>query len=600
MKKKVLGRKDVPVDLQWDLTKIYRNTEAWEADFQAAAALLEKLRDFRGRLAQSGQMLLAAFKAQEALGLKLDRLYVYAKMKLDEDNRLNLYQGLRDRAQSLGVSAGETMAFFQPEILSIPGERLEEMIGEEPQLEEYRRLLEDIARFKPHTLSQKEEELLAMTGEIGDSPQNIFSLLNHADMVFPEIMGEEGAPVRITHGNYISLLESKDRAVRAAAFKGLYETYGSFRNTIGASLAGSVKKDVFYAKARQYPSALQSALFDDNIPQSLYDNLIAAVRAHLGLFHRYLALRKQALGLDELHMYDLYTPLTKPQMENIGYDEAFAIVLAALKPMGEEYLSVLRRAKDERWIDVMENAGKTSGAYSWGTYDTNPYVLLNHQNNLQSVFTIAHELGHSLHSYFTWKTQPYQYGYYKIFVAEVASTVNESLLTFDLLEKADNKAMRIFLLNQYLEEFRGTVFRQTMFAEFEKIIHGRAEAMESLTADDFCEIYYGLNKDYFGSGVVIDDEIRLEWARIPHFYNGFYVYKYATGFSAAAVLSRKIFQREPGAVEAYLQFLSSGSSDYPNELLKKAGVDLTDPATLDSAFKSFDERLTELEGLLAE
>ncbi len=600
MKKKILERNEVPAEYQWDLTGIYRDAEGWEADYRAAGKLIEDLREYRGKLGQSGQTLLAAFKCQESLGLKLDRLFVYAKMKLDEDNRLNLFQGLRDRAQSLGVTAGEAMAFFQPEILSLKEERLEEMIAEAPDLEVYRRLLEDVFRFKPHTLSQKEEELLAMTGEIGDSPQNIFSLLNHADMTFPEITGEDGEPVRITHGNYISLLESQNRHVREAAFQGLYGTYGAFRNTIGAALSGSVKKDVFYAKARRYPSALGAALFDDNIPESLYDNLIAAVRENLGLFHRYLDLRKRVLGLDALHMYDLYTPLTKPVLENIGYEEAFEMVLAALKPMGEEYVSILRRAKEERWIDVMENTGKTSGAYSWGTYDTNPYVLLNHQNNLQSVFTIAHELGHSLHSYFTWQNQPYPYGYYKIFVAEVASTVNESLLTFDLLEKAEGKAMRIFLLNQYLEEFRGTVFRQTMFAEFEKIIHRRAEAMETLTADDFSEVYYGLNQEYFGDGVVLDEEIKLEWARIPHFYNGFYVYKYATGFSAAAVLSRKIFQKEPGAVESYLQFLSSGSSDYPNELLKKAGVDLTDPATLAGAFRSFDERLSELEILLAE
>ncbi len=600
IKKKILDRKEVPQLYRWDLTKIYADLDGWEKDFSLAAAEIERMRSFQGRLGASGATLLAAFQCQESVSRKLDKLFVYAKMKLDEDNRVNRYQGLRDRAQSLGVSAGEALAFFQPELLAIPEERLEEIVASEPGLDVYRRVLADVRRFKPHTLERKEEELLAMTGEIGDSPQNTFSLLNHADLVFPEISGADGEPVRITHGNYIHLMESADREVRKAAFTGLYGVYRSFRNTVGATLAGSVKKDVFYAKARRYPSALAAALFDDNIPESLYDRLIASVRAHLPLFQRYLKLRKQVLGLEELHMYDLYTPLTKPAWENISYEEAFGMVRAALSPLGESYLAVLDKAKAEGWIDVMENEGKTSGAYSWGTYDTDPYVLLNHQNNLQSVFTIAHELGHALHSYFTWKTQPYPYGYYKIFVAEVASIVNESLLTFNLLDQATDKEARIFLLNQYLEEFRGTIFRQTMFAEFEKIIHRRGEAMEPLTADDFSRIYHDLNRDYFGGDVVIDEEIALEWARIPHFYHSFYVYKYATGFAAAAVLSRRIYRREPGAVASYLDFLSSGSADYPNELLNKAGVDLLDPATLDGAFRDFDERLTELAALLAE
>ena len=423
-------------------------------------------------------------------------------------------------------------------------------------------------------------------------------MFNEADLKFPEIKDEDGDTVRITHGNFIRLMESKDRAVRKAAFEGLYASYGSYRNTVAATLSGSVKKDVFFARARNYPSALNEALFADAVDETLYNNLIKAVRDNLDAFWDYLRLRKEVLNVDELHFYDVYTPLVADADRKIPFEEGFEIVKKALSPLGEEYVSLLQKARDDRWIDFRANEGKTSGAYSWGVFNTDPYVLMSYQDNLNSVFTLGHELGHSLHSYYSWHNQPYQYAYYRIFVAEVASTVNETLLADYMLRTSKDDREKAFLLNQYLEEFRGTVYRQTMFAEFEKIIHQRAEQMETLTADDLCEIYLNLNKDYFGSSIVYDDEIALEWARIPHFYNGFYVYKYATSFSAAQYLANRILSGDEKAVESYISFLKSGCSDDPNELLKKAGVDLTDPATIPGVFELFRQRLDALREIL--
>ncbi|MBQ1251710.1 MAG: oligoendopeptidase F, partial [Firmicutes bacterium] len=540
MAKKLTERNDIPVAERWDLERIYQNTEAWEADFNAAAEELKIIPDFAGHLTESADTLLRYIKATESLELKLDDLYVYAKMKLDEDNRINRYQGMRDRAMGLMVKASEAMAFFTPEILAAGEDRVNALLAENNELKAYERVFRDLLRYAPHTLSKEQEELLAMTGEMAESAQNTFTMFNEADLKFPTIKDEDGDDVTISHGNFIRLMESKDRNVRKAAFQGLYSSYGSYRNTVAATLSGSVKKDVFYAKVRKYPSALNEALFADAVDETLYNGLIKAVRDNLDAFWDYLKLRKEVLGVDELHFYDVYTPLVGDADRKIPFEEGFELVKKALAPLGEEYISLLQKAKDDRWMDVRENEGKTSGAYSWGVYNTDPYVLMSYQDNLNSVFTMAHELGHSLHSYYSWHNQPYQYAYYRIFVAEVASTVNETLLADYMLKTSKDDREKAFLLNQYLEEFRGTVYRQTMFGEFEKIIHERAEAMETLTADDFCDIYLGLNKDYFGDAIVYDDEIALEWSRIPHFYNAFYVYKYATSFAAAQYLANRI------------------------------------------------------------
>lgn len=594
----VKKRSEIPEEYRWDLSKIFADDEAWEAMFSLASAEMEKIPAFCGRVTENSATLLEFLKVTEALELKLDNLFVYAKMKLDEDNRINLYQGMRDRAMGLMVRFSEETAFFTPEVLSVGESRIKELLADSEALQSYERMFLDMLRMAPHTLSDKEERLLAMGGEMAESAANVFNAFNEADLEFPVIKGGDGKDIKITHGNYIRLMESSNREVRKNAFSGLYGAYGKFRNTVAAALAGNVKAEVFYAKARNYPSALNSALFADVVDETLYDGLITAVRENLDAFQDYLELRKEILALDELHFYDVYAPLVADADRKIPYEEGFELVLKALAPLGEEYISLLKQAKAERWIDVYENEGKTSGAYSWGVYNTNPYVLMSYEDNLNSVSTMAHELGHSLHSWYSWHNQPYQYAYYRIFVAEVASTVNETLLSDYLLKHSADDREKAYLLNQYLEEFRGTVFRQTMFAEFEKIIHQRAENMEALTADDFCEIYLQLNKDYFGDKVVYDDEIALEWMRIPHFYNGFYVYKYATSFSAAQYLAGKILNGEDGAVEAYLSFLKGGCSDDPNELLKKAGVDLTAPETIPGVFAMFRNRCAELQKIL--
>lgn len=598
MAKKLPERTEIPEAEKWNLELIYKTTEEWEADYSAASELLKKIPSYRGRVTESSATLLEWIKLTEEMELKLDDLFVYAKMKLDEDNRINRFQSMRDRAMSLMVRASEETSFFTPEVLEAGEERIHELLNGSEELKLYHRAFDNMLRYAPHTLSKKEEALLAMTGEMAETAGNTFSMFNEADIKFPEITGEDGNSIRITHGNYIRLMESKNRNVRKAAFQGIYGTYGSFRNTIASTLCGSVKGECFYARARNYPSALNSALFADAVDETLYDNLIASVRDNLDSFGDYLEMRKKVLHLDELHFYDVYTPLVADADRKIPYEEGFEIIKKALAPLGEEYLSLLQKAKDERWIDVRENEGKTSGAYSWGVFNTNPFVLMSYEDNLNSVFTLGHELGHSMHSWYSWNHQPYPYAYYRIFVAEVASTVNETLIADYLLKTSKDDKERAFLLNQYLEEFRGTVFRQTMFAEFEKIIHERAEKMETLTADDLCEIYLNLNKDYFGNHIVYDGEIAMEWARIPHFYNGFYVYKYATSFAAAQYLAARILSGDKQAVTSYLTFLKGGCSDDPNELLKKAGVDLTKKDTIPGIFPIFKEKLKQLEGIL--
>jgi len=497
----------------------------------------------------------------------------------------------------LAVQLMEATAYIEPEILAIPEEQLKAMLDSEV-LAKYRTYFNRLLRKKEHILSSEMEELLAGAAEVGQGARDIFMMFNNADIKFPTITGEDGNPVEITHGKYVSLLESQDRSVREAAFKGLYESYGKFINTIAATYKANVKQESFFAKARKYPSSLAAAFDHSAIPVSVYDNLIETVHKFLPAMHKYVSIRKEKLGVDELHMYDVYVPLLADNDRKIPYEEAKEIVLEGLQPLGEDYIALLKEGFNNHWIDVYENEGKRSGAYSWGAYGSHPYVLLNYNDTLDNVFTLAHEMGHALHSYHSDAAQDYIYAGYKIFVAEVASTCNEALLIHHMLQKSGDDKERAYLLNHFLEQFRGTVFRQTMFAEFEKITHAKAEAGETLTAEVLCDIYYNLNKQYFGDDMVVDKEISMEWARIPHFYTPFYVYQYATGFSAAIAISTKILAGEEGIVEKYKKFLSSGSSLDCIDLLKLCDVDMTEPKPVEDALKVFEAKLEEFAKLV--
>ncbi|MCL1873322.1 MAG: oligoendopeptidase F [Clostridiales bacterium] len=602
--KTIPNRQDIPKQYQWDLSDLYPDDSSWERDLRELRGLLPQAKKYQGRLAESPVVLLEFFRYEEQLSRLLDKVYTYASMKKDEDNRLSHYQSMEDQAQGLAVEIEAALSFFQPELLAIPESRMA-LYLQNAQLAPYARLISEITRSRPYTLSGSEEKILAFSGEMAASPSQIFQMLNNADLDFPLTPNEQGQPEKLSHSRYLQRMESPKREVRQAAFQALYETYGKCRNTFAATLASAVKKNIFYARVRNYESALFASLFNDEIPIPVYDRLISTVRKNLPLFFRYLQLRRRLLQLDRLHMYDVYAPLFDQPQEIYSYERAQEIILFALAPLGSEYLSLVERGFSEGWVDVYENQGKTPGAYSGGAYDTKPYILLNYKNNLNSVFTLAHELGHSLHSYLSRRRQPYIYSGYSIFVAEVASTVNESLLVDYLLKTAVDDQARLAILNHFLEEFRGTVFRQTMFAEFEKKIHLAAESAQPLTADSLCQIYYQLNQDYYGAGITdmeIDTSIEMEWARIPHFYSSFYVYKYATGFSAAQALANGILDPDPAKARAncrnYLEFLSSGSSAPPLDLLRAAGVDMTTPAPIEAAMKRFTDMLDQIECLI--
>ncbi|MEW9082865.1 MAG: oligoendopeptidase F [Caldanaerobacter subterraneus] len=573
---------------------IYENEELWEEDYRKVKELLKEIVKFKGKI-RTSKDLLEVLKLNDQIGMTASKIFAYARMRRDEDNTNSKYQALSDKAMRLNIEVMSATSFIVPEILSIETEKLRNMIEELEELKIYKQYIEDLIRYKPHVLSPEEEKILAEAETLAESVSTIYSMLNHADLRFPTIRDENGNEVELTHGNFISFMQSKDRNVRKAAFEALYDTYKKFINTFASTLAGSVKKDIFYAKARRYNSSLEASLFEDNVSVEVYNNLIETVHSRLDVLHRYVRLKKKLLKLDELHMYDLYVPLIQEYDKEFTYEEAIELVLEGLKPLGEEYIDLLKKGFESRWVDVYENRGKTSGAYSWGAYGTHPYVLLNFQGKLNDVFTIAHEMGHSLHTYYSNATQPYVYAGYKIFVAEVASTCNEAILMDYLLKNSKDEKERLYVLNHFLEEFRGTVFRQVMFAEFEKLIHEMAERGEPLTAEVLNKKYYELNKLYYGDDIVVDEEISYEWARIPHFYRNFYVYKYATGFSAAIAISQMILNEGEKAVERYKEFLKSGSSDYPLNLLKKAGVDLTTPKPVNDALDVFEKLLDEFE-----
>lgn len=591
-------RSEIADQYKWDLTKIFADDAAWEAAFAEVKNEMGELTKFQGKLGESADQLLKALQLRDQLSEKLGKVYVYSHLKHDEDTTNSTYKSFYDRALSLYIQFSSITAYYVPEILSIPEDKLQQFVESNAELKLYKVYLDDLNRQREHTLSAAEEQILAQAGELATAPEDIFGMLNNADIKFPHILDENGEEVELTKGRFIQFLESKDRRVRKDAFNALYDTYKKYKNTIAAALSAQVKKDIFFAKVRKYNSALEASLDQDNVSVDVYNNLIETVNQNLNLLHRYVNLRKRLLGLDELHMYDLYVPMIADVDMKIPYEKAVDTVVQALAPLGEEYVEVMKNGIHSGWIDVYENEGKRSGAYSSGTYGTDPYILLNYQDTLDNMFTLAHELGHSMHSYYSIKNQPYIYSNYTIFVAEVASTLNEALLTHYLLNNTDDKKEKLYLINHHLEGFRTTVYRQTMFAEFEKWIHEQVEAGNALNHENLSEAYYQLNKKYYGNDMVVDDDIRYEWSRIPHFYYNFYVYKYATGFSAATSLSQQILEEGKPAVERYLQFLKSGSSKYPLDLLKAAGVDMTTPAPIQKALDVFKSLLDQMEQLL--
>lgn len=592
------ARSEIDEKYKWKLEDIYPSDDIWENDFNEIKGLLPKISEFNGKLRESPEAFLECLKLRDKIACLSEKLYTYAKMKRDEDNSNSRYQALTDRAVGLLTEVSAAVSFIEPEIISLDEKQLKSFINESEELKTYSHYISDILREKEHILSQREEEILALVSEIAEAPSEIFSMLNNADIKFPTIRDENGEEVELTKGRYIRFLESNDRRVRKDAYEKLYEVYKGFENTFASSLSNNIRQERFFARIRKYNSSLEASLSQDNVSIDVYNNLIKTVHENLPLFYRYISLRKKILKLDKLHMYDIYVPLVKEPMSNIPYEEACTIVEKALEPLGEEYIGYIKDAFNSGWIDVYENKGKTSGAYSWGNYVSHPYVLLNYQGTIGDVFTLAHEMGHALHTLYTNKTQPYIYSEYKIFVAEVASILNEFLLMDYLISNSKNNDEKAYYINHYLDEFRGTLFRQTMFAEFEKIVHGKASEGEALTAETLNDIYKGLNEQYYGTDVVSDDNIAVEWARIPHFYTSFYVYKYSTSFAAAASLSRRILDKEPGAAEKFIDFLSSGGSDYPIELLKRAGVDLTTPKPIEDAMKTYKILINDLEELI--
>jgi oligoendopeptidase F len=595
-------RAEIDSAFKWRLEDLYKTEVDWRAALDSVTEQIAVIQQYRGQLANPSDLLNclnAVYNAGEIIG----RLYVYAHMKSHEDTSDTIYQGMADTAVSADVKFRAVTAFIEPEILSNleDTDALNRVLSAEPGMALYKHYLENLLRQKAHILSAEAEEILANAGEIGNAADNIFSMLQNADMKFGTITDENGDRVEVTNGRYISLVESSDRRVRKDVFDTYYDSYWKQKNTIAAAYNASVKKDLFFSKTRKHPSALDSALFDSNIPREVYKNLIAAVHEALPELHRYVRLRKKALNLPDLHMYDLYTPIIADADRAVSYDEAKEKVLLGLAPLGEDYLAAVRSGLENGWVDVYENEGKNSGAYSWGAYGVHPYILMNYDNKLDDMFTLAHEFGHSLHSYYTWASQPYIYGDYTTFLAEVASTVNEALLMQYLLGETSDGATRAYLLNHFLEQYRGTVFRQTMFAEFEMFTHEMAERGEPLTVDSLNTLYRELNLKYYGPDIIVDDSIDLEWGRIPHFYSAFYVYQYATGFSAAMAFASRILQ--PGdagreAVERYLAFLKSGSSDYSINILKKAGVDMSSPVPVREALAQFKTLLDQMEGLV--
>lgn len=594
---KILKRSEVPEEFTWNLKDMFESDEAWLAEYEALKAYPEVIAKYQGTLGESAAKLLEYFKLEDELAVRLETLYTYASCSGDQDMGNAVYQDFRGKAMSTVVAIESAGAFATPEIMAIPEDALNSFYAECPELETYRRSIYRIRRRAAHILSKEEEALLASAEEMADSADKIGGILRNADLKFPDVTDSEGNAHSLTNGSFVPLEESSDRELRRAAFEAYYGRFGDFKNTIAMTLDGEFKKRNFFAKARKYNSTLEAALDQTEVPKEVYTNLIEAVHNNLDKMYKYVALRKKMLGVDELHMYDVYTPIVADAASSISIDEAKKTVLEALSVLGEDYTALLKEGFENRWIDVYENEGKRGGAYSTGSGKPHPYVLLNHKDTLDSMFTLAHEMGHALHSYHSTKYQPVNTAGYVIFVAEVASTCNEVLLMRYLLGKTADKRERAYLINHFLDSFKGTVYRQTMFAEFEMEIGKMSERGEALTADALSKKYHELNKLYFGPDMVSDDGIALEWARIPHFFYNYYVFQYATGFSAAVAIANRILAEGAPAVADYKKFLSSGGSSDPISLLKIAGVDMSSPEPVNSALKLFGELIEEMEEL---
>lgn len=590
-------REQVPEEHTWNLKDIFESDEAWAKENEELKALPEKLKAYEGHLGESAENLLAFFRFEDEADVRLEKLMGYASCKSDQDTGNAFYQDMRGKAMGTVVAASSAAAFATPEIMAIPEDRLNLFFIAQPGLEEYRRSIYQIRRRAAHILSPEEETLLASAGEMANGPENIGSVFRNADLKFPDAVDSEGGKHQLTGGSLVPLMESGDRVLRRSAFETYYSRVDEFKNTIAATLDAQFKQLRFFAAARKYPNTLAAALDGTEVPEKVYTNLIQAVHENLDKMYRYVALRKRILGVEELHMYDVYTPIVADAAEKISYEKAKETVLDALKVMGEDYTALLKEGFENRWIDVYENEGKRGGAYSSGNSRPHPYVLLNHKDNLDSMFTLAHEMGHALHSYYSCKNQPVSTSGYVIFVAEVASTCNEILLMRYLLNRTEDKKQRAYLINHFLDQFKGTVYRQTMFAEFELEMGRMSERGETLTADALCEKYLALNKLYFGPDMVSDDQIALEWARIPHFFYDYYVFQYATGFSAAVAIANRILKEGEPAVADYKRFLSGGGSADPIALLKLAGVDMGSPEPVNSALALFGELVSEMEEL---
>ncbi|AEA94731.1 oligoendopeptidase F [Enterococcus faecalis OG1RF] len=596
--KQLPTRDEVPTPLTWDLTKIFKDDAAFDVAYNQLTEELNQAESFKGTLGNGAEAFLAALEYVLDVYRKVETLYVYSHLKNDQDTTNTAYQALYARASSLYAQVSEAVSWFDPEVLTLSDEQIWGYFEEQPKLAVYRHYIQNILDERPHVLSMEQEALLAGASEIFGASSNTFSILNNADLEFPTVQNAEGETIQLSHGVYGQLMESVDPSVREAAFKGLYKVYKQFRNTLASTLGAHVKTHNYKAKIRNYDSARAASLASNHIPESVHETLVAVVNKHLPLLHRYVKLRKKLLNVEELHMYDLYAPLLGEAPIRYSYEEAKEKAIEALKPLGEDYLSIVKEAFSSRWIDVIENQGKRSGAYSSGAYDTAPYILMNWHDSLDQLFTLVHEMGHSVHSYYTRNNQPYVYGDYSIFLAEIASTTNENILTEYLLQTETDPKVRAYVLNHYLDGFKGTIFRQSQFAEFEHFIHTEDAKGTPLTSEYLSKYYGELNAKYYGPEVVRDEEISYEWARIPHFYYNYYVYQYATGFSAASALSKHILAGEEGALEKYLNYLKAGSSDFPIEVMKKAGVDMTQAAYIEDAMKVFEERLTELEALV--
>lgn len=594
---KIPARADVPEKDKWAIQDLFATDDDWRAALAKAKEFLPRITAFRGRLAESGAVLLSFFRLDDEISLAFDALVHYAQRRSDEDTRVAAYQEMVSQVTRFAVEIQSAAAFETPELLAISDEDMNRLYAEAPELELYRLNIDRIRRRREHVLSDKEEAILAAAGEMAASPDDIYSMLNDADLKFPDAVDKDGNKHPVTHGTFIPLMQSYDRVLRKSAFDSLYSVYGQFRNTSAATLSAQLKQLLFFANVRKYPSTLDAALDGNEVPTEIYRNLIDAVHRSFAPMYRYVALRKKLLGVDELHMYDLYVPVVDGVEMKFTFEEAKEIALKALAPLGEDYLNLLREGFANGWIDVYENEGKRSGAYSAGAR-VHPYVLLNFKGTLDDVFTLVHEMGHSIHSYLSNKTQPTAYQDYVIFVAEVASTCNEALLMEYLLSVTTDKKERAYLINHFLEQFRGTLYRQTMFAEFELAANEMTQRGEGTTAEALCAMYKKLNEQYFGPEMNVDEEISLEWARIPHFYYDYYVYQYATGYAAAIALSRRILRDGEAAVKDYLGFLSGGCSADPITLLRGAGVDMASPKPIEDATKLFDEMISEMEKIL--